>query len=70
MEEDKWMRVRMKTVIVDQEFRQRLRFYYGRTGIATREEVRQWREERGTQSDVDLYDETDDRGFATQENRG
>jgi len=54
------MRIRMKTIVVDQEFRRRLRFYYGRTGIATREEVRQWREERGTQSDIDLYDETHD----------
>jgi len=54
------MRIRMKTIVVDQEFRRRLSLYLGQEGLATRADVRKWREDRGTQSDEDLYDETDD----------
>ena len=53
------MKVRMPTVEVDAEFRRRLRMYFGQPGLATREEVRLWRIERGVRDDPDLCDETD-----------
>lgn len=53
------MKVRMPTVEVDAEFRRRLRIYFGEPGLATREEVRSWRIERGVQVDNDLYSDTD-----------
>ena len=33
--------------------------YFGQPGLATREEVRLWRIERGVRDDPDLCDETD-----------
>ena len=59
------MKVRMPTVEVDAEFRRRLRMYFGRPGLATREEVRLWRTERGVRDDLDLCDETDAEGGNT-----
>ena len=55
------MRVSMPTVEVADEFRRRLRMFHGEKGLATREEVRSWRTDRGEQTDPSLYDETDDK---------
>lgn len=54
------MRVRMGTVIVDREFRRRLRMYLGKPGLATREEVRSWRETNGKSCDNDMFQETEE----------
>lgn len=50
--------MRMDTVVVDAEFRRRLNIYFGRPGLASREDVRNWREERGTGDDTDMYADT------------
>jgi len=54
------MRVRMKTVAVDDEFRKRLALYFGKTGLATRADVRSWREENGTSCDEEMFTETEE----------
>jgi hypothetical protein len=57
------MRVSMKTVVVDDDFRSRLRRYHGQTGLATREEVRSWYESNGDSCNSDLFVETDEGGW-------
>ena len=53
------MRIKMRSVEVDDEFRRRLRMYEGKSGLATRDEVRAWREENGISCDIDMFSETD-----------
>ena len=60
------MRVRMGTIEVDGEFRRRLNIYMGLTGLATRAEVKSWRENNGTSLDCDIEHETEEEWFAEQ----
>lgn len=53
------MRVAMPTVEVDDKLRRAIRYYYGKPGLATREEVRMWREQYGTSVDLDAIYEMD-----------
>lgn len=56
------MRVRITyTVEVDDGFRRAINAWYGRPGLATREEVRSWYEANGHSMDEDLsWPEDDD----------
>jgi hypothetical protein len=49
------------TVDVDDDFRRRLRAYFGQEGLATREEIREWYEQRGSQDDDDMLIEGEDK---------
>lgn len=56
------MKVRVcYTVDVDDDFRRRLRAYFGQEGLATREEIREWYEQRGSQDDDDMLIEGEDK---------
>ena len=49
------MRVRVSyTVDVDDDFRRAINEYYGRPGLASREEIRNWYETFGSSQDADL----------------
>jgi hypothetical protein len=49
------MKVRVAfTVDVDDEIRASISEWYGRTGLATRDEVRRWYESNGSSMDADL----------------
>jgi hypothetical protein len=52
------MKIKMDTIEVNREFRRRLRIYDGEPGLATREEVKRWRTDRGTQNDTDMFVES------------
>jgi len=54
------MKVRMDTIVVDDEFRRRLNIYVGRPGLATRKEVKSWYVSNGRSCNVDLQSETDE----------
>lgn len=56
------MKVRIDfTVDVDERFRRALRAYYGRTGLATRDEVRDWYKDNAASVDADMTQEYDDK---------
>ena len=53
------MRVTIPTFVVDDEFRRLLRRSAGRTGLATRAEVRQWYVDSAEQHIQDLHDDAE-----------
>ena len=49
------MKVRISyTVEVDDEFRKALRAYHNKSGMATRDEIKKWYEERGDSDNEDM----------------
>lgn len=73
------MKVKVEfTVDVPDEYRRAIRAYYGRDGMATRDEVRAWLRQYGTSMDDDLMweardrarDEDDDAEWTAEHGRG